>query len=851
MGRKAKYGEEAQKKGPGRKARKQKDPIFPKHLLQKDGIEKRLSTHQKKRAAKRTLKKAEAAQRRAENAAKKIQKSTEVTPQNTAPKTGKKLGFSDSNKSWLKPKPAVESDEGADTTDYSSSGEEEEGQETVNKSPVKQRKKLQKQADDDDASGSEEEGEDDDEEMLEDDDDASGSEDGASGEEVEEEEEDDDIPGDDFGSDSEEAESDDDNNDEEDAEDEEDDSDNDLLPIEKAARKLKRIQAKERKLADEEELMMNVASRDVFAFPDDDEQKDETLQDVQQRMRDVVMVLSDFSKLREEGRKRSEYIKLLLKDLCLYYSYNEFLMEHLMQIFTLSELLEFLEASEVKRPITLRTNTLKTRRRDLAQSLINRGVNLDPLGKWTKVGLVVFNSQVPLGATPEYLAGHYILQGASSLLPVMALAPQENERILDMSAIMKNTGVLFANDANADRVKAVVGNFHRLGIINSVITSIDGRKFPALLTGFDRVLLDAPCTGTGVVSKDPSAKSSKEHTDVVRCFTLQRELLLAAIDCVSAKSTTGGYIVYSTCSVLPEENEWVIDYALKKRGVRLVPTGLDFGTEGFTKYKEHRFHPSMTLTKRYYPHSHNMDGFFVAKLQKFSSDIPTSRQQEREAERKEAEAELHKKRKRGDDSGSEEDSSDSAEEAEEIVVPAKKKPKVGAKVSGKPSNADPAPDNLFILSEEKKAEIKQKATKVTNSNGKLSKKQKNVQLKKKGKQNANTNIAKSDQTNGPLTNSQEMAKSSTNTANVQQKKSMNKVSKKPKKKKGVDLQYKVNGSPTQQQQKLNENNASPNATHSSKKKKNNKVSLDTQQTSPSKTKKHFKKKVNNIKKGSV
>lgn len=93
------------------------------------------------------------------------------------------------------------------------------------------------------------------------------------------------------------------------------------------------------------------------------------------------------------------------------------------------------------------------------------------------------------------------------MLPVMALAPQENERILDMSAapggkashiaaIMKNTGVLFANDINKDRIKAVVGNFHRMGIVNSVITCMDGRKYPQNMKGFDRVLLDAPCTGT-------------------------------------------------------------------------------------------------------------------------------------------------------------------------------------------------------------------------------------------------------------------------------------------------------------------------------------------------------------------
>ncbi|XP_077264468.1 28S rRNA (cytosine(4447)-C(5))-methyltransferase [Temnothorax americanus] len=417
--------------------------------------------------------------------------------------------------------------------------------------------------------------------------------------------------------------------------------DDDLLPIEKANKKLKKKKEKEEKLA-EEEMDDMMAHQSVFSFPTEEELANVTsLKDIQQRIRDVIMVLSDFKRLRDENRSRSEYTELLRRDLCTYYSYNDFLMERLMQIFPLDELLEFLEASEVQRPMTIRANTLRTRRRDLAEALINRGVNLDPIGKWTKIGLVVYSSQVPMGATPEYLAGHYTIQGASSFLPVMALNPKENERILDMcaapggkashiAAMMKNTGTLFANDVNKERLKAVVGNFHRLGIVNSIICSYDGRKFPTIMKGFDRALLDAPCTGTGVVAKDPSVKVNKAEVDIQRCCTLQRDLLLAAIDCVNARSESGGIIVYSTCSILPEENEWIVDYALKKRDVRLLPTGLEFGTDGFTSYRQHRFHPSLKLTKRFYPHVHNMDGFFVAKLQKFSNNVLSQKVVEKE-----------------------------------------------------------------------------------------------------------------------------------------------------------------------------------------------------------------------------
>merc|ERR1712130_333620 len=462
--------------------------------------------------------------------------------------------------------------------------------------------------------------------------------------------------------------------------------DDDEMKIEK---KSKKLHAAQRKMLEEsqQELKTNIEGEtERFVLPSGQEiEKEEAapdLQIVQARMADVIKVLQDFKNRREEGADRQQYLARLKKDLCLYYTYNDFMVDKFLQIFPVSEIMDVLEANEVQRPVTIRTNSLKTRRRDLAQALINRGVNLDPVGKWSKVGLVVYSATVPLGATPEYLAGHYILQGASSLLPVMALAPQEGERILDMAAapggktthiaaLLKNTGMILANDANQARCKAVVGNLHRLGVTNTVVCSHDGRKLPKVMTGFDRVLLDAPCSGTGVISKDPSAKTSKDSSDIHLCSHLQKELVLAAIDCLDHKSATGGYLVYSTCSILPEENEAVVDYVLRKRHCKLVPTGLDFGVEGFTRYREQRYHPTMNLCKRYYPHTHNMDGFFVAKIKKLSNKVPTLPGEEQEK------AEAH-------DSGNGTEQEDEVEEkSKETKHELKSKKKGSKKETGK------------------------------------------------------------------------------------------------------------------------------------------------------------------------
>lgn len=378
---------------------------------------------------------------------------------------------------------------------------------------------------------------------------------------------------------------------------------------------------------------------DSFYFPTEEVlQKEKELgvdmSIIKTRIEDTLRILTNFKQLRDGVHSRKEYISLLVNDLSFYFDYNQFLVEKLLSIFPPSECYEFMVANEQHRPLTIRTNTLKTRRGDLAKTLIGRGVNLDPV-EWSKVALQIFESTVPVGATPEYLAGHYLLQSVSSMTAVMALEPQPNERILDMCSapggkttyiaqLMKNTGMVFANDVSSERLSSVKANIHRLGITNTVIINYDGRDFPKIIGGFDRVLLDAPCTGTGIISRDPSVKASKSEDDIQKLSKLQKELILSAIDSVDA-STKGAIIVYSTCSITVEENEEVVDYALKKRDVKLIDSGLEFGKDGFTSWKGKKYHPSLKLTKRYYPHVYNMDGFYVAKLKKMSNKIITNK----------------------------------------------------------------------------------------------------------------------------------------------------------------------------------------------------------------------------------
>ncbi len=345
------------------------------------------------------------------------------------------------------------------------------------------------------------------------------------------------------------------------------------------------------------------------------------------RITAVVDVLSDFKNKRHPSVSRQEYLSQLAADLKEKHGCLEELVELFLRLLGPAECVEFMEASDRPRPVTIRTNTLKVRRKDLAQALIKRGVTLEPLASWSKVGLKIISSGVSIGATPEYLSGYYILQSASSMCPVLALDPKPGERVLDVASapggkatyiaqLMRNSGTLVANDMKRNRHKATVANLHRLGVHNAVCCCYDGRKLPKVFgSSFDRVLLDAPCSGLGIVSRDPSIKLQRTIKDIHRSSQLQRELLLAAIDCCKQ----GGTVVYSTCSVAVEENEAVVMYALSRRHVKIEDGRPSHGRPGLTRWYNQRFHPSIALSRRFFPHVHNMDGFFVTKFLKVAN----------------------------------------------------------------------------------------------------------------------------------------------------------------------------------------------------------------------------------------
>jgi 16S rRNA C967 or C1407 C5-methylase (RsmB/RsmF family) len=144
----------------------------------------------------------------------------------------------------------------------------------------------------------------------------------------------------------------------------------------------------------------------------------------------------------------------------------------------------------------------------------------------------------------------------------------------------------------------------------------DSRKLDQLGIAPDYILLDAPCSGEGLISLDPSRKRSKSMADIRFCATKQDALLDTAITALAP----GGTLVYSTCSIAPEENEFVVDDLLKRRPeTKLVPINIEFGVPAYTAPYGVEMHESLTLARRFLPHKHNLEGFFICRIEKEES----------------------------------------------------------------------------------------------------------------------------------------------------------------------------------------------------------------------------------------
>ncbi|SBS91407.1 RNA methyltransferase, putative [Plasmodium ovale curtisi] len=357
-------------------------------------------------------------------------------------------------------------------------------------------------------------------------------------------------------------------------------------------------------------------------------------EDIEDRIKYLILLLTDHVKLKNNiliNIDKIKIIKELLFYFSYYYEYSYDMIKYLYTLFDIKELFLFLEINNMSKDTYLRTNTLKITRCNLIKILKSKNISLeDNNDKWNDVGIRIndFNSNV--GSLHEYLYGYYILQSSSSFIPVLALNANENRNdiILDMCAapggkctflctIKKNYGLVYANDINKARCKAIEAHASRMGIHNLIITSFDSLKIHKYINfSFDKILLDAPCTGTGVVNKNKNArrKTLKEIRDLAQ---KQKILLNNAIDLVK----NGGIVVYSTCSITVEENEQVINYILKKRDVNLVPININIGDPGITLYRKKQFSSKIALCKRIYLHKHNHDNFFIAKIVKRSDAI--------------------------------------------------------------------------------------------------------------------------------------------------------------------------------------------------------------------------------------
>ncbi len=285
----------------------------------------------------------------------------------------------------------------------------------------------------------------------------------------------------------------------------------------------------------------------------------------------------------------------------------------------------FFESVGEQFPHTIRFNPLKGPVDVLVQFLRDQGFEFEPFPGFTNVYRILFQPY-PIGRSISHFLGHFYVQDISSMLPPMVLQPQPGELVLDMSAapgskttqmaaIMENKGLILANDVVMKRLRALINNLQRMGIVNTAVVKNYGESFgKQYFEQFDKILLDPACSGLGTLHKSPEVLSWWTPNHCVRLASSQKQLIASAIQALKP----GGTLVYSTCTLTPEENEAVVHDALSKYPVELVEFELP-GLKtrpGLTRFEDQVFDRQLEKAQRLYPFENETEGFFLARLVK-------------------------------------------------------------------------------------------------------------------------------------------------------------------------------------------------------------------------------------------
>ncbi|MEM4757155.1 MAG: RsmB/NOP family class I SAM-dependent RNA methyltransferase [Desulfurococcaceae archaeon] len=313
------------------------------------------------------------------------------------------------------------------------------------------------------------------------------------------------------------------------------------------------------------------------------------------------------------------------------HGYLPYMVQRYIDMLGYDEAIKLIKAFNKPVKPVVRTNDTLIQPERLRQRLENLGFELREI-PWAPGSFWVLKSPLSpsLGATHEYLKGYYYVhRDATSLIPVLFLLHDYSGDVLDACAapggkatfiaqiLRKRIGLLYANDLVLYRLKSLIGHLMRMRLNNVIVMWSDAAELPEKLGGkmFERILLDAPCSGEGTISVDPARKTKTSLFELAIMVKREIRLLNNLLNLLKE----GGLLVYTTCSIAPEENEYVIDKVLKHRqdiDVVEPPVKLFKYSHGLRKYRHLEFDHRVEKCIRVWPHIHGLFGFTICILEK-------------------------------------------------------------------------------------------------------------------------------------------------------------------------------------------------------------------------------------------